>query len=100
MTRGRARGLTDPADDMLHGWAHSAVEFRWWHSTAVSRGVRQSRAPRGMHAGAVGRMEGALFERAVGDQLDLAPQSPARYGVNLRTSRGLDSNWLPLSTSR
>ncbi|WP_067665954.1 hypothetical protein [Nocardia miyunensis] len=88
MTRGIARGLADPAIDVLHSWARGAVEV----PLVAQRGGLAHRTTvevtTGPHAGVVGHVEVAVFERAADDRHDLAPGPPARYGVNLGSDHG------------
>lgn len=88
MTRGIAPGLADPAIDVLCGWARAAVEV----PLVAQRGGIARRTTvevsAGAHAGVVGRVEGADFERAPDDRQDMAPGPPARYAVNLGSEHG------------
>lgn len=88
MTRAIARGLPDPAIDVLHGWARAGVEV----SLVAQRGGIARRTAveitTGPYAGVVGRVECAVFDRAPGDRRDLASGPPARYGVNLGSAHG------------
>ena len=88
MTRSIARGLADPAIDVLYGWARAAVEV----PLVAQRGGIARRTTvevtAGPHAGVVGRVEGAVFDHAADDRHDLAPGPPARYGVNLGAEHG------------
>lgn len=85
MTRGIARGLPDPAIDVLYGWARGAVE----DPLARERGAISARTPveitAGEYAGVVGRIEGFDYDRAEGD---LVPGPPSRYSVNLGAAHG------------
>ncbi|MFJ4651121.1 hypothetical protein ACIP5Y_07585 [Nocardia sp. NPDC088792] len=88
MTRGIARGLPDPAIDVLHGWARSAITTplaqernAFPHRTTVT-------ITAGPHRGGVGRVEGHDYDRDPTDPHDLAPGPPPRYAINLGADHG------------
>ena len=87
MTRGIARGLPDPAIDVLCGWARGGVD----RALTAERGgierrttVRVTASP---YENLVGRVEGSDYDLDADNPLDLAPGLP-RYAVNLGADHG------------
>jgi hypothetical protein len=95
MTRGIARGLPDPAIDVLYGWARSAVEAPLVHERGGIARRTTVEITAGPHAGVMGRVEGAVFDHADGDRDDLAPGPPPRYGINLGAEHGFRIELVP-----
>lgn len=95
MTRGIARGLPDPAIDVLYGWARAAVEVTLvGERGGIARGTAVE-VTAGPHTGVVGRVEAAAFDRADDDRGDLAPGPPAGYGVNFGAGHGIGIQLVP-----
>ena len=82
MTRGIARGLREPALDVLHGWARAGVD-RALTAERGGIGPRTTvRVTAGPYENLVGRVESGDYDLDANNPLDLAP-GLARYAVNL-----------------